>query len=505
MKLICLLTVCCLLFPPVLWAQGEFVQYRFENGMVSSEGTMREGKPDGYWKTYYSTGQIKTEGNRRNFKLDSTWNFYRETGILERKLQYKEDLKDGREQVFDENGKLVEQYTNSNNIRNGEARLFYENGQLKKISQFINGKEEGKATEYETDGRIITLLTYKSGFIYAEERINRYDLQGKRTGIWRDLYEDGSLHFEGNWARGMKNGVFKFFNRKGELDKLERYEDDVLVVDEASTAILDIRKEYHENGNLKEVGTYREGKKQGNFRLYDGNGKESGGLLYDNNVLVGEGMIDSLGRRIGDWKLFYPGGELRAKGSYVEGLKEGPWQFYFASGKTEQVGTYRKDLPTGAWKWYFPGGVLHRDEMYRNGKEDGMAIEYDSLGNVFNEGEYISGAKSGLWKLTVNDHTESGNYLDGERDGVWVWYHSNGKKSFEGEFQSGIPVKRHRYWYPNGQVQMTGSYEGGEMDGRWDYYETNGMQALQLDYKEGQVVRINGQKIKLPKESKEEE
>ena len=82
------------------------MQYRFENGIVSSEGTMREGKPDGYWKTYYSTGQIKTEGNRRNFKLDSTWNFYRETGILERKLQYKEDLKNGTEQVFDENGKL---------------------------------------------------------------------------------------------------------------------------------------------------------------------------------------------------------------------------------------------------------------------------------------------------------------------------------------------------------------------------------------------------------------
>jgi antitoxin component YwqK of YwqJK toxin-antitoxin module len=230
MKLICLLTVCCLLFPPVLWAQGEFVQYRFENGTVSSEGTLRDGKPDGYWKTFYSTGQIKTEGNRRDFKLDSTWNFYRETGILERKLQYKEDLKNGTELVFDENGKLAEQYTNSNNIRNGEARLFYENGQLKKISQFINGKEEGKATEYDTDGRIITLLNYKSGFIYAEERINRYDLQGKRTGVWKDLYEDGLLHFEGNWARGMKNGVFKYFNRKGELDKLERYEDDVLVV-----------------------------------------------------------------------------------------------------------------------------------------------------------------------------------------------------------------------------------------------------------------------------------
>ena len=27
--------------------------YYFENGKVSSEGTLRNGKPDGYWKSYH--------------------------------------------------------------------------------------------------------------------------------------------------------------------------------------------------------------------------------------------------------------------------------------------------------------------------------------------------------------------------------------------------------------------------------------------------------------------
>jgi hypothetical protein len=45
---------------------------------------------------------------------------------------------------------------------------------------------------------------------------------------------------------------------------------------------------------------------------------------------------------------------------------------------------------------------------------------------------------------------------------------------------------------------MTGKYKGGEMDGRWDFFDTNGFPAMQLDYVEGKVVRIDGQKIKLP-------
>ena len=498
-----IISMLCWIAVSVLRAQPQFTQYRYENGMLSSEGTLRDGKPDGYWKTYYPTGQLKTEGNRKNFLLDSTWNFYSEKGIIQKSISYRDDVRNGLERIFDQEGRCVEEYIYENNIRSGIAKWYYPTGELKKTGYFENNKEEGKATEFERDGRVITLLTYKNGFIYTEEKINRYDSQAKRTGVWRDLYDDGKLRQEGNWLAGMKNGVFKFFNKKGELEKLERYENDVLIVDDASTAILDIRKEYHPNGSLKEMGTYREGKKQGNFRVYDEAGNETGGLLYDGNLLVGEGMIDSLGRRIGDWKLFYPDGKVRAQGKYVDGLREGNWTYFFTNGKTEQSGIYKMDWPTGSWKWYYFNGQLHREDMYRNGKEDGTSIEYDTLGTVINEGEFSAGARNGKWKLTVNDHIEEGQYLDGERDGLWVWYYGEGNKMFEGEFQSGIPVNRHKYWYVNGQVEMTGKYKGGEMDGRWDYYDTNGFPAMQLDYVEGKVVRINGQKIRLPETEEE--
>lgn len=478
---------------------GQYTKFYYPGTQVlSSEGMMVNGKPDGYWKTYYQDGKIKTEGNRKDFKLDGEWIFYRADSTKEKSITYRDDLKDGLERIYNKKGIQVEEYTNKNNIKEGPARWFYDTGELWKTANFINNKEEGKAIEYEKDGRIITLITYRNGFIYSSEKINRYNNQNKRTGIWRDLYDNGLLKEEGNYSNGLRNGVFKFFDKKGNLEKMEKYIDGVLVDDNGESAIIDIRKEYYDDGSLKQSGSYRDGKKHGTFREYDSSGKETNGYLYENDNKVGEGLLDSLGRRIGKWKLFFPTGEVRAEGEYIQGLKEGPWKYYYVNGKIEQTGVYKANLSTGQWKWYFADGSIRRDEYYRKGEEDGHAIEYDSTGFVINEGDYTDGVKTGFWKLTINDHTEEGSYLDGEKHGEWIWKYDNGQKAFEGEFSAGIPIGKHKYWYRNGQIKMKGEYMAGELQGRWEYYDEIGTLALQMEYESGVAVKINGQKIRLP-------
>ena len=42
-------------------------KFFYENGVLSSEGNMKNGKPEGYWKTYHENGALKTEGGRKNF------------------------------------------------------------------------------------------------------------------------------------------------------------------------------------------------------------------------------------------------------------------------------------------------------------------------------------------------------------------------------------------------------------------------------------------------------
>ena len=72
-----------------------FVQIFYPNGQVSTEGYMRNNKPDGYWRTYYVTGVIKSEGKRTNYLLDSIWNFYNQAGELTEMISYKIGNKSG--------------------------------------------------------------------------------------------------------------------------------------------------------------------------------------------------------------------------------------------------------------------------------------------------------------------------------------------------------------------------------------------------------------------------
>ena len=97
-------TVCFLLstalFIPVSGQVAEtdslFVQTFHKNTqVVQSEGIMKNGVPDGYWKSYYVSGVIKSEGRWTNSKVDSIWNFYNQAGELVQSLSYKLGVKSG--------------------------------------------------------------------------------------------------------------------------------------------------------------------------------------------------------------------------------------------------------------------------------------------------------------------------------------------------------------------------------------------------------------------------
>ncbi|MFH0865385.1 MAG: hypothetical protein V1904_04285 [Bacteroidota bacterium] len=67
---------------------GTYTVFRYGNGKISSEGYMKDGKPDNYWKTYYENAMLKSEGNRKNFELDGIWKFYNDSGKVILEINY---------------------------------------------------------------------------------------------------------------------------------------------------------------------------------------------------------------------------------------------------------------------------------------------------------------------------------------------------------------------------------------------------------------------------------
>ena len=94
------------------------------NGKIASEGEMRDGKPDGYWKTYDDLGILKSEGNRKNFQLDSLWKFYDDEGALKLSITYSEGIKNGNRTTYLDDRILVDSF--DNNIKNGHSKEILE-------------------------------------------------------------------------------------------------------------------------------------------------------------------------------------------------------------------------------------------------------------------------------------------------------------------------------------------------------------------------------------------
>jgi len=485
-------------------------KFYYPNGVLSSEGTLRNGKPDGYWKAYHENGKLKSEGNRRNFELDSLWKFYGPEGNLLVEINYSAGKKNGLKTTWLDKEIVRENFRQD--IKEGYTRYYYRNEKIKQEIPFVKGLEQGYGKEYGPDGTIITLTEYKRGFIVDRLRINRKDGNGKKQGRWCTFYDQGSLKTEASYRDGLMNGYYKEYAENGDLIRISKYENDILQPEAEEIQKMDIENEYYPDGKLKMSAMSRKGVPEGIRREYSPEGKIEKSWLYKNGVVIGEGIILEDGNRNGPWKDYYADGTLKAEGNYDNGKQVGEWKFYHQNGKIEQTGKFGKTGKLeGTWKWYFDGGQLLREEHYRNGLKDGMSTEYDETGKVVTEGEFVDGNEDGSWFELIGDNYLRGTYRDGMRNGMWYYYYLDRKENvtdsicyYKGSFIEDNPDGKHIWYWENGKLKDEGNYVNGRKEGDWYKYNYDGTLFMVITYKNGVETRYDGVKIKPPYEKEEE-
>jgi uncharacterized protein len=272
---------------------------------------------------------------------------------------------------------------------------------------------------------------------------------------------------------------------------------------------------YHENGQKKNLGTYKKG-------LKDGLSEESS-----------------------------PNGQLLSSVNYFMGGKEGVENTYDENGNLRFVNNYKSSLLDGLRETYFKNGQLKLQEIYQNGQLKEKIVSYDESGNeirilsfsrdddynftllsdsevviriegnTIREGKiegdglrehlrksneepfngllvsYLNGnlfyrglVKNGLENGPYEIYYENGqlrgkeSYLDGKREGPFEQYHENGQLSVEGSFKDGKQDGSFESYHENGQLQSNGSYKDGKQDGPFETYDENGQLESKGSYKD---------------------
>jgi uncharacterized protein len=461
MKNICFIVI-FFFFQVCLFAQvndgGELTRYFYPNGNISAEGTIRDGKPDDYWKNYYENGVLKSEGNRVYFELDSIWKFYYEDGNIQSEIYYRQDKKNGYaiswDYYYDKDSTKV-YYKSSkelflNGSREGLSYYYSQHDFLQFTFNYKHDKRTGEGKELDKSGKVVTLFNYYNGYLIETTRINRIDENGLKQGRYIDFYENGSKKAEYFYLNDKLHGVYKEFDQNAKLISERRYlngEIYIPPVEEEVELKAELKKSYHSNGKLQYEGAFLDNTPVGIHKEFNEQGKlVTSKEFTSTGFLLGEGLFDNNGKRTGEWKLFDEYLEyFFGFGLYEDGLKQGKWMFYYPDGNLELEGYYNRDKPDREWTWLFPSGTKKREEVYLDGKREGAYAEYDSVGNTILKGEYFDGVRIGEWYYSVGDITEKGAYEFGDKNGEWKhYYNENNKLRFTGSYRKGEPDGLHK-------------------------------------------------------------
>jgi len=502
----------CVILSTVLMAKGQtgavsgdgYQVFRYPNGTISSEGVLKNGKPEGFWKSYYVTGIKKSEGKYSNFQLDSVWVFFDQAGDTLEKINYLFGKRNGysfkygkdpAEGLFVQSRELY-----AGDRKEGLAYFYYPDGKIQQTLAYNEGKKEGLSKEFDRDGKVITIFEYNNDYLISRERINRIDANGLRQGVWKDFYPGGSVKTEKNFRDDLLHGYFKEYDIRGVLVMTMLYDSGSIVKSEVEDqSDIEIENRYDENNRLVYSGPFRNKVPVGVHREYNADGKVTNGFVYnDNGLLISEGIVDEAGRFNGKWKDLYPDGKTQAEGQYTESRRSGLWKFYNPEGKLEQTGSYNNGRPDGLWKWYYNNGSILREEEYFQGQRDGEYTEYSADGKIIAQGVYTDGEKNGPWKYDSGDNTEEGNYIVGLRDGLWKSYYPDGTLRFKGNYVQGNPDGTLTYYHENGRVREEQFYRMGIRQRTWKKYDEDGMQIMMITFRDDVEISINGVRIQLP-------
>jgi len=398
---------------------------------------------------------------------------------------------------------------------------------------FLNGQ----TTENIPDG--YQVFKYPNGAKASEGLIKN----GKPDGFWKSYYVTGIKKSEGKRTNFLLDSIWVFYDQTGDtLEKINylygkkngyyyKYKKDAEGVYIWSKELFAGDKKegtaylYFPDHRIQQTITWNNGKKSGLSKEFDHDGNVITLLEYNNDFLISREKInrkDNNGLKQGEWKDFYPSGNIKAEKSFRDDRLHGYYKEYDAkgnltltmlydngaivksnvedqpdieirnrydqNGKLIYSGPYRNAVPVGIHREYSPDGKITNSMIYNDngtlvsegivdekGERTGKWQDFYPSGKIADEGQYTENRRSGLWKFyNADQKVEQTGYFKNDRpDGLWKWYYENGALLREEEYFQGKRDGAFTEYSRNGEIIAQGQYSDGERNGDWKFKSTN--------------------------------
>jgi antitoxin component YwqK of YwqJK toxin-antitoxin module len=360
-----------------------------EYSLKESDGQSDKAEED---KKFISV--LSRKGEYIQNRKEGIWKILREDGSTLMESEYKNDKKNGSETKFGTKGQVIETSFYKEGLREGEYTEKTEKGNLRETGFFSAGKRSGNWTVYyivDEKGKEMSTETPK-------EKVEcRDDL---RNGKYQKFNMDGSKSEESTFLEGKRNGRATFYFPTGEKKSEGLYEP---VLPKATTNMDKYNK------SLMQCAEMEEG---------------SGGEIVN--------------RKIGEWKEYYPNGNIFSVGKLEGGIKTGEWKYYSSTGVVRAQGKMKNEINFEEGKLFDDQGKLEGEgklqfsiltlddkkleykhtykpgipfKTYKNGKltleifqekDSILGIKYDDNGQLIGKGPIVNGKENDCWTMKDN-------------------------------------------------------------------------------------------------------
>ncbi len=204
----------------------------------------------------------------------------------------------------------------------------------------------------------LLLLLFLGDFTYGQ-KVNQFDKNGKRTGIWKKNYENGNIRYTGRFENGKEVGTFKFYWITSSTQP-------IIVKEFTRTSDTAMVKFYTLAGKLKSKGK----------------------------------MVKK--HRVGKWLYYFLNGEVMSEENYSNGKLDGVLKNYYPNRKLTEETHYSNGKKHGISKVYSETGSILEEVNYKNGSLDGEGKYYDLKGALKEKGMYKDGKRHGKWEFYID-------------------------------------------------------------------------------------------------------
>jgi antitoxin component YwqK of YwqJK toxin-antitoxin module len=151
---------------------------------------------------------------------------------------------------------------------------------------------------------------------------------------------------------------------------------------------------WHDNEQKSEEGTFKDGKKEGDWTLTSATGVAitvpyAAGVGLDAKWTDHGWLVD--GKKEGSWIYWHDNGQKSFAGPTKNGKLDGIWTFWHDNGKKRQEGSYKDGKIDGAWIHWHENGERKQEGTYTNGKPEGVFSHWDDKGNATKTETYKDG------------------------------------------------------------------------------------------------------------------